>query len=86
VSQSEGADGGSEIAHVTLEEWPVSADAQDTSDPVTGTGRQTTGDRAVDEVLQGLDAMTGEPLDVQIEVGERVHAVLQARLADLGQE
>jgi len=25
-------------------------------------------------------------LDIQIEVGERVHRVLQGRLADLGQE
>lgn len=56
--------------------------------PVTGLelSRQLTGDHAVDEVLGQLDAATGEPLDTQIKVSERVHMVLQARLADLGQE
>ena len=51
-----------------------------------GVARQPTGDHAVDEVLGQLDNVTDEPLDIQIEVGERVHRVLQGRLADLGQE
>ena len=51
-----------------------------------GAARQPTGDHAVDEVLGQLDNVTDEPLDIQIEVGERVHRVLQGRLADLGQE
>jgi hypothetical protein len=37
-------------------------------------------------VLGQLDTAADDALDLQIEVGERVHAVLQARLADLGQE
>ena len=48
--------------------------------------RRPTGDDAVDEVLERFDAVTGEPLDTQIEVGEQVHRVLRDRLADLGQE
>ena len=48
--------------------------------------RRLTGDHAVDDVLGQLDQVTGEPLDVQIEVSERVQRVLQGRLADLGQE
>jgi len=48
--------------------------------------RRPTGDPAVDEALGQLDAVTDEPLDTQIEVGERVHQVLQGRLVDLGQE
>jgi hypothetical protein len=51
-----------------------------------GTQRQPTGDHAVDEVLDQLDMATDESLDIQIEVGEAVHRVLQDRLADLGQE
>lgn len=48
--------------------------------------RRPTGDAAVDEVLGRLDAVIGEPLDAQIEVGEQVHRVLQGRLVDLGKE
>lgn len=48
--------------------------------------RRPTGDPAVDEALGQLDAVTDEPLDTQIEVGERVHQVLRGRLVDLGQE
>ena len=48
--------------------------------------RQPTGDDAVDDVLGRLDGVTQEPLDVQIEVSEQVHRVLQDRLADLAQE
>ena len=49
-----------------------------------GVTRRPTGDDAVDEVLGQFDAVTDEPLDMQIEVGEQVHRVLQRRLADLG--
>jgi hypothetical protein len=48
--------------------------------------RRPTGDDAVDEVLEQFDAVAGETLDAQIEVGERVHRVLQGRLVDLGKE
>jgi len=48
--------------------------------------RQTTGDDAVDNALDQLDAVADEPLDSQIQVGEQVHRVLQGRLADLGKE
>ena len=48
--------------------------------------RQPTGDDAVDEALGALAAVTQEPLDTQIEVGERVQRVLQGRLVDLGKE
>jgi hypothetical protein len=48
--------------------------------------RRPTGDDAVDEVLVALEAMIHEPLDTQIEVGERVQRVLQGRLDDLGKE
>jgi hypothetical protein len=52
----------------------------------TSGARQPTGDNAVDDVLAQLDAVTDEPLDSQIQVGEQVHRVLQGRLADLGKE
>lgn len=48
--------------------------------------REPTGDDAVDEVLAQLDAVADQPLDSQIQMGERVHRVLQSRLADLGKE
>jgi hypothetical protein len=48
--------------------------------------RRPPGDDAVDEVLEQFDAVAGETLDAQIEVGERVHRVLQGRLVDLGKE
>jgi hypothetical protein len=51
-----------------------------------GTTRQPTGDQAVDDVLGELDQVANEPLDIQIEVSERVHGVLQGRLADLGRQ
>ncbi len=51
-----------------------------------GATRQPSGDQAVDQVLRQLDDVTDANLDEQIEVGERVHAVLQSRLADLAQE
>ncbi|HEX8972818.1 MAG: hypothetical protein ACXVYY_01790 [Oryzihumus sp.] len=40
----------------------------------------------VDAVLDEFDRVTGEPLDAHVEVGEKVHRTLQARLADLGDE
>ena len=48
--------------------------------------RRPTGDEAVDEVLAQFEAVTDEPLDTQIEVGELVQRVLQGRLVDLGKE
>jgi hypothetical protein len=51
-----------------------------------GTAFEPTGDNAVDAVLREFDAATDKPLDIQIEVSERVHRVLQSRLADLGKE
>jgi hypothetical protein len=48
--------------------------------------RRPTGDAAVDEALEALEAVTHEPLDTQIEVGERVQRVLRGRLDDLGKE
>jgi hypothetical protein len=48
--------------------------------------REPTGDQAVDDVLGQLDQVAHAPLDIQIEVSERVQRVLQGRLADLGQE
>jgi hypothetical protein len=48
-----------------------------------GAARVPTGDQGVDDVLGRLDAATSEPLDIQIEVSEQVHRVLQGRLADL---
>ena len=48
--------------------------------------RRPTGDDAVDEVLGRFDAVAGETLDAQIEMGTEVHRVLQGRLVDLGKE
>ena len=48
--------------------------------------RRPTGDDAVDEALRRLDAVTDEPLDTQIEMGEQVLRVMQGRLVDLGKE
>jgi hypothetical protein len=60
--------------------------SQDLSVPEPGAGREPTGDQVVDDVLGRLDQAAGAPLDIQIEVSERVHRVLQGRLADLEQE
>jgi hypothetical protein len=49
-------------------------------------GHEPTGDQAVDEVLSELDRVADAALDRQIEAGEQVNLVLQARLADLGKE
>ena len=48
--------------------------------------REPTGDVVVDGALEEFDRVTGEPLDAHVEVGEKVHRTLQARLADLGDE
>jgi hypothetical protein len=61
-------------------------EAEDGSGAVSATARRPTGDEAVDHVLGQLDAVAGEPLDTQIEMGEQVHLVLQGRLAHLGKE
>lgn len=62
------------------------ARAEDVTMPSRAGAREPTGDDAVDEVLSQLDDVAGEPLDSQIQMGEQVHRVLQARLADLGKE
>lgn len=54
--------------------------------PASTAAREPTGDEAVDDVLGQLDAAIDEPLDSQIEAGEHVQQVLQARLADLDKE
>jgi hypothetical protein len=61
-------------------------DGEDVSVPAPTAARQPTGDQAVDDVLDKLDKVSEQPLDIQIEVIEQVHAVLQERLADLGKE
>jgi hypothetical protein len=61
-------------------------EAEEVTIPAPIAERQPTGDDAVDDVLGQLDAVTDEPLDSQIQVGEQVHRVLQGRLADLGKE
>jgi len=59
-------------------------DAESAAEPDVARG--PTGDHAVDDVLGQLDKVTGESLDLQIEVSERVQRVLQGRLADLGRD
>ena len=61
-------------------------EADEVTIPAPGAVRQATGDDAVDNALDQLDAVADEPLDSQIQVGEQVHRILQGRLADLGQE
>lgn len=61
-------------------------DGDDTCATEPVMAREPTADQGVDDVLGQLDQATHEPLDIQIEVSERVHRVLQARLADLGRE
>ena len=76
------------------DEMPAGADvrqlvddgeSEDVSVTASEVTRPVTGDDAVDAVLEQFDAVADEPLDTQIEVGERVHRVLQGRLTDLGQ-
>lgn len=64
----------------------VQNEAEEVTIPGPMAARQPTGDDAVDEVLGQLEAVTDEPLDSQIQVGEQVNRVLQGRLADLGKE
>lgn len=66
--------------------WPVIDVGEEVPVTVHGVAREPTGDNAVDAALRQLDTATDQPLDIQIEVSERVHRVLQDRLADLGQE
>jgi hypothetical protein len=65
---------------------PQMADGEDQPIPAPGTARRSSGDDAVDEVLERFDAVADESLDTQIEAGEQVHRVLLGRLADLGKE
>jgi hypothetical protein len=62
----------------------VDAEPHRSTEP--GAAPQPTGDHAVDEALAQLEKAADAPLDIQIEVGERVLRVLQDRLADLGPE
>jgi len=89
VSHSEVTDGGGDgaLADADVDTLHDPDGRRDTTPvPEPATGRQPTGDGAVDDALAQLDEVVGEPLDTQIEVGERVHTVLQGRLADLGKE
>lgn len=88
MSHSEAADGAGDETLVEAGSAPLQdADGRDdTSATAPPSGREPTGDEAVDDVLGQLDEVAGEPLDTQIEVGERVHHVLQGRLADLAKE
>jgi hypothetical protein len=43
-----------------------------------------TGDADIDTALVELAAVLDDPVERHIEVGERVHQVLQGRLGDLG--
>ncbi|MGZ4751377.1 MAG: hypothetical protein ACXVYU_09905 [Oryzihumus sp.] len=63
----------------------AAADSGLVTPPAVAT-REPTGDVVVDAVLDEFDRVTGEPLDAHVEVGEKVHRTLQARLADLGDE
>jgi hypothetical protein len=60
--------------------------SEDLPESESDRARQPTGDQAVDDALAQLDQVSQEPLDIQIEVSERVHRVLQSRLTDLGRE
>ena len=64
----------------------TSPDEQLGGPEAAGAGRRLTGDAVVDRALDDLDALPGQPLDRHIEVGQRVHRTLQARLADIGRE
>ena len=81
-------DGAEGVTHVEIDELPQMDEgaADNVSAPAPGVARRPTGDDAVDDVLGQFDAVTDESLDTQIDVGERVHRVLQGRLADLGKE
>ena len=77
---------GEDETHVGSDGLLQMAHGEERSDPTQGTARRPTGDDAVDQALGRFDAVTDEPLDTQIEVGEQVLRVLQSRLADLGKE
>lgn len=80
------ADGEQDQTGVEIQGRQVTADVPDAPVSAPGATRKPTGDPAVDEALGQLDQVSDKPLDVQVDVGEQVHAVLQDRLADLGQE
>jgi hypothetical protein len=86
VSDPEVTDGVVDEKRALAEGWPMMDDGAGIPVTVQGAAPEPTGDDAVDAALRQLDGATDEPLDVQIEVAERVHRVLQGRLADLGQE
>jgi hypothetical protein len=80
------AEGAEDETHVGTDGLLQIADGEEGSVPAQGNARRPTGDDAVDRVLGRFDAVTDEPLDTQIDVGEHVLRVLQGRLADLGKE
>jgi hypothetical protein len=86
VSQSDVTDGSADQTRIRSGAGQVSPDGDGVAGARLQAGRQPTGDQVVDDVLGRLDAVASEPLDIQIEVGELVHDVLQGRLADLDQE
>jgi len=72
--------------HVRTEGLLQVADGEDGPVSTPKTVRRSTGDDAVDQVLERFDAVADESLDIQIDAGEQVHRVLLGRLADLGKE
>jgi len=72
--------------HVRTEGLLQVADGEDGPVSTPKTVRRSTGDDAVDQVLERFDAVADESLDTQIDAGEQVHRVLLGRLADLGKE
>jgi hypothetical protein len=79
-------DGTGDEKRAQAQSWPMTDGGADISVTVETSAPESTGDNAVDAALRQLDTATDEPLDIQIEVSERVHRVLQGRLADLGRE
>jgi len=90
VSHSEMTDAGRNESGVDNEGLPQMDEGQASDEEVAiqapAAVCEPTGDDDVDDALGQLDAVTDEPLDSQIQVGEQVHLVLQGRLADLGKE
>jgi hypothetical protein len=72
--------------HVRAEGLLQVAEGEDGPIPAPETVRRSSGDDAVDQVLERFDAVADESLDTQIDAGEQVHRVLLGRLADLGKE
>jgi hypothetical protein len=86
VTDTEGVEGAKDGSRVGTDGLRQEASREDGSVRSAETARQPTGDDAVDQVLGRFEAVTDEPLDTQIDVGEQVLRVLQGRLADLGKE